>query len=71
MCLGGENNVASAAHCATRLRLVLNDDKKANIKKIEKMEAVKGVFNSGLLMGILGKGITYTFIILNDSFLRL
>ena len=26
--LGGESNVASAAHCATRLRLVLNDDKK-------------------------------------------
>ncbi|MBU3161536.1 sucrose-specific PTS transporter subunit IIBC [Clostridium frigoris] len=55
--LGGENNVASAAHCATRLRLVLNDDKKANIKKIEKMDAVKGVFNSGgQLQIIIGQG---------------
>ncbi|MCB2342637.1 sucrose-specific PTS transporter subunit IIBC [Clostridium estertheticum] len=57
MYLGGENNVASAAHCATRLRLVLNDDQKANIKKIEKMEAVKGVFNSGgQLQIIIGQG---------------
>ncbi|MBX4259605.1 sucrose-specific PTS transporter subunit IIBC [Clostridium estertheticum] len=57
MYLGGENNVASAAHCATRLRVVLNDDQKANIKKIEKMEAVKGVFNSGgQLQIIIGQG---------------
>ncbi|MCB2307641.1 sucrose-specific PTS transporter subunit IIBC [Clostridium estertheticum] len=57
MYLGGENNVASAAHCATRLRLVLNNDQKANIKKIEKMEAVKGVFNSGgQLQIIIGQG---------------
>jgi len=55
--LGGENNVSSAAHCATRLRLVLNDDKKANIKEIEKMDAVKGVFNSGgQLQIIIGQG---------------
>ncbi|MBU3182053.1 sucrose-specific PTS transporter subunit IIBC [Clostridium psychrophilum] len=57
MYLGGEKNVASAAHCATRLRLVLNDDKKANIKKIEKLDAVKGVFNSGgQLQIIIGQG---------------
>lgn len=55
--LGGEKNVLSAAHCATRLRLVLKDEEKADIKKIEKMDIVKGVFkNSGQLQIIIGQG---------------
>ena len=29
--IGGKENVVSAAHCATRLRLVLKDDKKADV----------------------------------------
>ena len=33
--VGGKENIISAAHCATRLRLVLKDDKKINIKAIE------------------------------------
>lgn len=55
--LGGEGNVASAAHCATRLRVILKDEKKADVKKIEKIDAVKGVFNSsGQLQIIIGQG---------------
>ncbi|PJI07929.1 MULTISPECIES: sucrose-specific PTS transporter subunit IIBC [Clostridium] len=55
--LGGEKNIKSASHCATRLRLVLNDDKKANIKAIEKIDDVKGTFkNSGQLQIIIGQG---------------
>ena len=55
--LGGEKNVASAAHCATRLRVVLNKTDKADIKKIEKMDDVKGVFNSsGQIQIIIGQG---------------
>lgn len=55
--LGGENNIKSASHCATRLRLVLNDDKKANIKAIENIDDVKGTFkNSGQLQIIIGQG---------------
>lgn len=55
--LGGEKNIISATHCATRLRLVLNDEKMADIKKIEKMEDVKGIFkNSGQLQIIIGQG---------------
>ena len=42
--VGGKENIVSAAHCATRLRLVLKDDKKINIKAIEEMPAVKGKF---------------------------
>lgn len=56
--IGGKENVISAAHCATRLRLVLKDDKKINIKEIENMPAVKGNFNnSGQFQIILGPGV--------------
>lgn len=44
--IGGKENVVSAAHCATRLRLVLKDDKKADVKAIEEIPAVKGSFNT-------------------------
>ena len=44
--IGGKDNVASAAHCATRLRLVLNDESKVNKAEIEKMDIVKGVFST-------------------------
>ena len=36
--LGGRENIASAAHCATRLRLVLVDDKKIDKAAIEKLD---------------------------------
>ena len=56
--IGGKENVISAAHCATRLRLVLNDDRKVNVKEIEAMPAVKGSFNtSGQFQIILGSGV--------------
>ena len=56
--IGGKENVVSAAHCATRLRLVLKDDSKINVKAIEEMPAVKGSFNtSGQFQVILGSGV--------------
>ena len=56
--IGGKENVVSAAHCATRLRLVLKDDKKADVKAIEEIPAVKGSFNtSGQFQIILGSGV--------------
>ena len=56
--IGGKENVVSAAHCATRLRLVLKDDEKINVKEIEEMPAVKGSFNtSGQFQVILGSGV--------------
>ncbi|MDU6452708.1 MAG: PTS transporter subunit EIIB, partial [Enterobacter hormaechei] len=42
--LGGKENIASAAHCATRLRLVLVDDALADQQAIGKVEGVKGCF---------------------------
>lgn len=56
--IGGKENIVSAAHCATRLRLVLKDDSKINIKEIEAMPIVKGNFNNaGQFQIILGSGI--------------
>lgn len=45
--IGGPGNLASAAHCATRLRLVLNDEAKADKAAVEKIPAVAGSFTAG------------------------
>ncbi|VTP87056.1 trehalose(maltose)-specific PTS system components IIBC [Proteus vulgaris] len=56
--LGGAENIASAAHCATRLRLVLVDDTKADKEAINKLEGVKGCFsNAGQIQVIFGTGL--------------
>lgn len=55
--LGGRENLVSAAHCATRLRLVTVDNSKIDMKKLESIEGVKGVFSSnGQLQMIIGTG---------------
>ncbi len=55
--VGGSKNIASAAHCATRLRLVITDNKKVSKEALENIDGVKGVFEaSGQLQIILGTG---------------
>ena len=55
--VGGSKNIASAAHCATRLRLVIADHKKVSKEALENVDGVKGVFEaSGQLQIILGTG---------------
>ncbi len=56
--VGGKENVAAVSHCATRMRFVLNDDKKANVKAIENLSAVKGTFtNAGQFQVIIGNDV--------------
>lgn len=56
--VGGKENILGIAHCATRLRLVLADNDKANIGQIEDVDLVKGVFVAGdQLQIIYGTGI--------------
>ena len=56
--IGGSQNIISAAHCATRLRLVIGDNQKCNKEVIENIDGVKGVFEaSGQLQIILGTGV--------------
>ena len=55
--VGKRENLISAAHCATRLRLVLADNAKCDAKAVEEIDGVKGVFSaSGQLQIILGTG---------------
>lgn len=56
--IGGKGNVAAVTHCATRMRFVLNDTGKADIKRIEKISAVKGTFtNAGQFQVIIGNDV--------------
>lgn len=56
--IGGDENVISAAHCATRLRLVLKDESIINKSEVEKLPLVKGIFlNGGQTQIILGQGV--------------
>lgn len=56
--IGGSDNIVSAAHCATRLRLVIKSNDVVNKKAVEDIGGVKGVFfASGQLQIIFGTGI--------------
>lgn len=55
--VGGEENIADATHCASRLRLLLRNEEKADISAIEKMDGVEGVFSRrGQFQIIFGTG---------------
>ena len=55
--IGGPENVVSAAHCATRLRLVIADDSKVNMDAVEDAALAKGNFQAaGQLQVIYGTG---------------
>ena len=56
--VGGKENIAAVSHCITRMRFVLNDPAKADIKKIEAMNVVKGSFTqSGQFQVIIGNAV--------------
>ncbi|RSJ53314.1 PTS system trehalose-specific EIIBC component [Streptococcus gordonii] len=56
--IGGKENVSAVTHCATRMRFVLIDEKKADIKAIEEIGAVKGTFtNAGQFQVIIGNDV--------------
>ena len=58
---GGRDNILGVAHCATRLRLVLEDNDRADIKSIEEVDLVKGVFVAGDQLQII-----FFFFLVND-----
>lgn len=56
--IGGKENVSAVSHCATRMRFVLADEKKADVKAIEAIPAVKGTFtNAGQFQVIIGNDV--------------
>lgn len=57
--VGGKENIVAVTHCMTRLRFVLGDPSKADIKKIEELESVKGTFaQSGQFQVIIGNKVS-------------
>lgn len=57
-CIGGMENIQGTAHCATRLRIVLQDNGLADIEKLENINRVKGAFIAGnQLQLIFGAGV--------------
>ncbi|MBW9145915.1 PTS system trehalose-specific EIIBC component [Clostridium sp. CM028] len=53
--IGGKENIVAVSHCATRMRFVLKDDKKADGKKIKSIKLVKGTFmQAGQFQVIIG-----------------
>ncbi|CAG19635.1 PTS trehalose transporter subunit IIBC [Photobacterium profundum] len=65
--IGGAGNIASVSHCLTRLRFVLNDTERANVKEIEKIPAVKGCFtNAGQFQVVIGTEVDEAYKVLSD-----
>ena len=57
--VGGKENIAAVSHCMTRMRFVLADPKKADVKKIEAMKVVKGSFTqAGQFQVIIGNTVS-------------
>lgn len=57
--VGGKENIAAVSHCMTRMRFVLVDPKKADVKAIEAMKVVKGSFTqAGQFQVIIGNTVS-------------
>ncbi len=53
--VGGKSNINAVTHCVTRMRFVLADPAKADVKSIEKLDSVKGTFTqAGQFQVIIG-----------------
>ena len=57
--VGGKDNIHAITHCVTRMRFVLVDEKKADIKKIEALPSTKGTFTqAGQFQVIIGNEVS-------------
>ena len=57
--VGGKENIAAVSHCVTRMRFVLNNPSKADIKGIEAMKVTKGTFTqAGQFQVIIGNTVS-------------
>lgn len=56
--VGGKENIVTATHCVTRLRLVLQDEKRVDRAELERIEIVKGSFSAnGQFQVVIGPGL--------------
>ncbi len=60
--IGGKGNISAVSHCMTRMRFVLADEKKADVKRIEGISSVKGTFTqAGQFQVIIGNDVSTFF----------
>jgi PTS system beta-glucosides-specific IIC component len=60
--VGGESNVATLVHCATRLRFKIVDNSKVNLAELEMLDGVIAVVNgSGQLQVVIGNRVPEVF----------
>lgn len=52
--VGGQGNISSLTHCATRLRFILNDTEKANKEELEKLDVLRIIEASGQFQVVIG-----------------
>ena len=56
--VGGKENISAVTHCMTRMRFVLVDESKADVKAIEDLPAAKGTFTqAGQFQVIIGNDV--------------
>ncbi|MBN2907937.1 PTS system trehalose-specific EIIBC component [Polycladomyces sp. WAk] len=56
--VGGKDNIVTATHCVTRLRLVLKDEGKVDKDALERVDVVKGSFSAnGQFQIVIGSGV--------------
>lgn len=66
--VGGQDNIGSVSHCLTRLRFVLKDTSKADVKKLEAIPLVKGCFtNAGQFQVIIGTEVDQVYKMLTSD----
>ncbi|WP_113930715.1 PTS system trehalose-specific EIIBC component [Bacillus sp. P14.5] len=55
--IGGKENINTATHCVTRLRLVLNDEGLVDKERLEEIDLVRGSFSTnGQFQIVIGQG---------------
>ena len=65
--VGGAENISAVTHCLTRLRFVLKDPSKADVKAIEALSITKGTFTSaGQFQVIVGNNVSEFYQVFTD-----
>lgn len=67
--LGGEKNIRSMGHCATRLRITLNNDKLVDRDKLKNISGVLGIVDSmGGLQIVIGNTVNQVYQNIRDHY---
>ena len=63
--IGGEKNISSMTHCATRMRFVLKDESKASTEAVKALDGVVTVVQAGGQYQVVISNSCFTFYLVN------